>query len=193
MSSVTTSAAATANTACTNLYDTPNQDTVCAMPYKNNYVDMMKECCGDAKVVSYYNDCGLYCVALDQTTEDLSNCLWDQGALDQDVFCSNKTANASKTKDADVPASAQATVLSGDDADDTKDDKDADKDDKDSNNDKDSDDSNDSDATGTADSSTASNTDSAAPGLAPQSSISTLGLALGALLFSSMAVGAFQV
>ncbi|KAM5376241.1 hypothetical protein ACJZ2D_005612 [Fusarium nematophilum] len=158
--SSTVSAPATATTACTNLYDTPNQDATCAMPFKDSYIDIMKACCGDAKVVSYYNDCGLYCVALDQTVADLEKCLLGKEPLPQDVFCSGKNTS-SLTSDPAVPATAQATTSGT--------------------------------STGTAAASTGTNTDNAAPGVVPQSSVSTLGLAIGALLFSSMALGAFQI
>ncbi|KAF4471166.1 hypothetical protein FALBO_1909 [Fusarium albosuccineum] len=194
--SSTVSAPATATTACTNLYDSPNQDTTCAMPYSEKNLDYMKSCCGDAQVVSYYNDCGLYCVALDQTIGDLRDCLFDKGAGWADVFCSvqNKKgdaensskliAAASKTEDADVPATAEASVVANGDDDDKDDSKD----------DKDSDDS-DATSTDTSSASSASSTESgnAAPGVAPQSGVSTLGLAIGALLFSTFAVGAIQI
>ncbi|RSL42943.1 hypothetical protein CEP53_011936 [Fusarium sp. AF-6] len=189
MSTTTTTAAATATTACTNLYDSPNQDTTCAMPYTGNHTDIMKACCGDAQIVSYHNDCGLYCVALDQTVSDLADCLYKNGASWESVFCSvPKSVSsdvASKTKDAAVPASAQASVISGGDDDD---DKDSDKD----SDDKDSDDS-DSTASGTASSASSTSTGNAAAGVVPQSSVSTLGLTIGALLFSSMALGAFNI
>ncbi|WKT42368.1 hypothetical protein QSH57_007204 [Fusarium oxysporum f. sp. vasinfectum] len=144
MSSTTLSTASAVPTACTNLYDTPNQDNTCAMPFKDNHTEIMQKCCGDAKIVSYYNGCGLYCVALDQTIGELAKCLFSNGAPDADVFCSG-SKKTTKTKDADVPATAQAS--SG----------------------------------------------NAAAGFAPKSSINTLGLAIGALLFSSMAAGAFQL
>ncbi|KAH7273149.1 hypothetical protein MRS44_003645 [Fusarium solani] len=192
MSTTTTTAAATATTACTNLYDSPNQDTTCAMPYTGNHTDIMKKCCGDAQIVSYHNDCGIYCVALDQTVSDLADCLWDNGAPWEAVFCSvPKSVSsdvASKTKDAAVPASAQASVISGGDSDKDDDkDKDSDKD----SNDKDSD--SDSTASGTASSASSTSTGNAAAGVVPQSSVSTLGLTIGALLFSSMALGAFNI
>ncbi|KLP06797.1 uncharacterized protein Y057_11241 [Fusarium fujikuroi] len=86
-------------------------------------------------------------------------------------------------RDADVPATAQASVISGDD--------DKDDDDKSSTGTA----SGTSTSTGTSSSSSETSTESgnAAAGFAPKSSINTLGLAIGALLFSSMAAGAFQL
>ncbi|EKJ69724.1 hypothetical protein NXS19_011373 [Fusarium pseudograminearum] len=186
MSTTVTSsaAAASASTACAaQLYNQPNQDNTCALRYTDRYLPMMEKCCGDAKIVSYYDDCGIYCVALDQTIDDLSSCLFKAGAADADVFCSgnNKTT---MTKDAEVPATAQASVVS------SKDDDDKDGDDKDS-----SSAASTGTATGTASSSseTSSETGNAAPSLAPKSGMNTVGLAIGALLFSSFAAGIFQL
>ncbi|KAF5671433.1 hypothetical protein FHETE_4143 [Fusarium heterosporum] len=177
--SSTVSSVAAINTACTQVYDTPNQDNVCAMIYKDNATDIMSQCCGDAKIVSYQDGCGVYCVAVDQTIVKLQECLFDHGAPRAEVFCSgNKTTT--KTKDAAVPASAQASVINGDDDDDNKES---------------------ASATGTSTktssgsttSSTSETSDNAAPGVAPKSTFNTLGFAIGALLFSSIAAGAFQL
>ncbi|RGP76004.1 hypothetical protein FSPOR_398 [Fusarium sporotrichioides] len=181
---VSSASSPSASTACAaQLYNQPNQDNTCAMPYKKEYLSMMEKCCGDAKIVSYYDDCGVYCVALDQTIGELSKCLFDAGAANQDVFCSG-SKKTTKTKDADVPATAEASVVSSKD-----DDKDGDDEDSSSAA------SSSGTATGTASSSseTSSETGNAAPSLAPKSGISTIGLAIGALLFSSFAAGAFQL
>lgn len=172
-------------------YEHPIKDPACAVPnYGNsNYTDVMEACCGDADVVSYYSGCGLYCVALDQTVEELTECLYGKGAAYADVFCNvNATAaeTATATGNVDAPASASATVISGSGKDDDKDS------DKDSNDDDDNDDSS-SSTTESSSSSSATNSDNAAPGVVPHSGLSTVGFAVGALLFSSMALGAFQI
>ncbi|KAM0292382.1 hypothetical protein ACHAO9_002693 [Fusarium lateritium] len=183
MSTTTTTSLAPLSSSCTGVFNTPNQDNVCAMVYKDNATDIMSKCCGDAQLVAYQNDCGVYCVAIDQTIVELSDCLFSNGAPDANVFCSgNKTTT--KTEDAKVPASAQASVIDGDDDDDDKDD-----DDKTAS------------ATGTSTetssgssaSETSSETGNAAAGFAPKSTFNTVGLAIGALLFSSLAAGAFQL
>ncbi|KAJ4268975.1 hypothetical protein NW762_003046 [Fusarium torreyae] len=184
MSSTSVSTGAAVPTACTNVYDTPNQDNVCAMQYKDNHTEIMQQCCGDAKIVSYYNECGLYCVALDQTIVELQKCLFDNGAPWEGVFCSGNK-KTTKTADASVPATAQASVISNDDDDDDKDD-----DDKSS---KTSDASGTSTGSSSASSETSTESGNAAAGFAPKSSISTMGVAIGALLFSSMAAGAFAL
>ncbi|KAK2680186.1 hypothetical protein RAB80_005367 [Fusarium oxysporum f. sp. vasinfectum] len=142
MSSTTLSTASAVPTACTNLYDTPNQDNTCAMPFKDNHTEIMQKCCGDAKIVSYYNGCGLYCVALDQTIGELAKCLFSNGAPTP----TSSAAEARRLQRQRTPTSETSTESGN-----------------------------------------------AAAGFAPKSSINTLGLAIGALLFSSMAAGAFQL
>ncbi|KAF7539474.1 hypothetical protein G7Z17_g12416 [Cylindrodendrum hubeiense] len=191
MSTTVSSAAASATVgSCgSTLYDIPIKDAVCALPYSKNHTEILASCCGDADVVSYYNNCGLYCIALDQTVAELTACLLKEGAANQDVFCSgNTTDTATATAGSGkLAATASATVVvSGSESSSSSNDDD----DKDSDS---SDSSSDSDATSTSKSS-ATNSDNAAPGvIRPQSSVSTLGLAIGALLFSATAIGAFQL
>ncbi|EXL54298.1 hypothetical protein FOCG_07369 [Fusarium oxysporum f. sp. radicis-lycopersici 26381] len=175
MSKTSTSTAAS-QTACADIYNTPNQDNVCAMFRKDNHTDIMQACCGEAKIISYSGDCGLYCVALDQTIDQLSKCLYDHGAPDEKgVWCSGNS-KTTKTKDANIPATARATVISDDD----------DEKDKDKGDDK-------STSTGTASSSKSSETSNAAANTSPQFVTTTLGLTIGALVLSSMAIGAFEL
>ncbi|KAL2670222.1 hypothetical protein Neosp_014689 [[Neocosmospora] mangrovei] len=178
MSTTASTATATSTLACKNLYDTPNKDATCGLAYSKKNIQIMKECCGDAQIVSYFDNCGLYCVALGQTTAELQKCMWDQGAAWEDPFCSN-TTGASLTADPKIPATARATVISNDKDDDDDDDDDGDKD-------------SDSSGTTTASSADSTNTDNAAPAVAPPS-ISKMGFAIGALLLSSLTLGAFQI
>lgn len=132
----------------------------------------MSSCCKSADVISYYDDCGLFCVAADQTIKDLQDCLFDKKVAYQDVFCNaNTTATATNT-DPEIPATASASVVSDGDGND------------DNNNNDDNDDSDDAAPTDSG---------SAAPRLAPELSVSKAGLTIGALLFSAMAFGAFQI
>ncbi|KAI6772925.1 hypothetical protein HG530_003883 [Fusarium avenaceum] len=181
MSTTTTTSLAPLSSSCTSVFNTPNQDNVCAMIYQGNATDVMSKCCGDAQLVAYQNDCGVYCVAIDQTIVELGDCLFANGAPRANVFCSGNETTT-KTEDAKVPASAQASVIDAD------------------GNDKDDDDETAS-ATGTSTktsssssaSETSSETGNAAAGVAPKSTFNTVGLAIGALLFSSIAAGAFQL
>ncbi|KAJ4309068.1 hypothetical protein N0V84_011722 [Fusarium piperis] len=172
MSTTVSSAAPTGTLACRNLYDTPNKDATCGLSYSDKHIDIMKECCGDAQIVSYFDNCGLYCVALGQTTGELQKCMWDNGAAWEAPFCSN-TTGTSLTTDPKIPATARATVISNDDKDD---------DDKDS----------DSTSTRSSSGAASTSTDNAAPNMTPPS-INKMGLAIGALLLSSLTLGAFQI
>jgi len=177
--SVSSASAASSSTACAaQLYNQPNQDNTCAMPYSKDNISIMEKCCGDAQIVSYYDNCGIYCVAIDQSYDALSKCLFKEGAANTDVFCSG-SKKVTKTEDAKVPATAQASVVS------SKDDDDKDDDDESSS-------TGTSTATGTASSADSSSTETDAPSSAAKTGISTMGVAIGALLFSSFAFG-FQL
>ncbi|OBR10401.1 hypothetical protein CH63R_06093 [Colletotrichum higginsianum IMI 349063] len=177
----TSAAAAPSTTACgSRLYDTPVQDRVCAMPYGGNHTDIMSACCRDADVVAYYDNCGLYCLALGQSIKDLQDCLFEQGAGYTDVFCrdnGNVNASATATGNPDQPpASAQASVVaSGGGGGDDKDGGD-----------------NTASGTGSGASSTSS-PNAAAGGLHAPAGVSTLGLTVGALLLSAATFGALQI
>lgn len=95
---------------CGNLYDTPVRDAVCAMPYNESHIDYMSSCCRDADIVSYYDDCGLYCLAQGQSVEALSQCLYDEGAKWEDVFCRGDV-EATATGDGQPLASSSARVV----------------------------------------------------------------------------------
>ncbi|CAG9954873.1 unnamed protein product [Clonostachys rosea f. rosea IK726] len=158
---VSTSSAAAPSTSavCASIWQTPNEDKNCAMPRTDKNVDYMKKCCKDAQIVSYYNDCGIYCLAVDQTIEDLVDCLHGEGAGDRDVFCrgtGNDTATATDvgsldpTITASIISGATSSSSSG----------------KDDNSDKEDD-----------------------KGAAVKGTVSVLGLAIGTLLISAFTIG----
>ncbi|CAH0056405.1 unnamed protein product [Clonostachys solani] len=160
---VSTSSAAAPSTSavCANIWQTPNEDKNCAMPRTDKNVDYMKKCCKSAQIVSYYNDCGVYCLAVDQTIEDLIDCLKGEGAGDTDVFCrgvGNDTASATDvgsldpTITASIIAGATSSSSSGKD-DNNSDNKEDDK------------------------------------GAAVKGTVSMLGLAIGTLLISAFTIG----
>ncbi|KAK2063369.1 hypothetical protein LY76DRAFT_613012 [Colletotrichum caudatum] len=170
MSSTALSASPSPTPVCSsNLYDTPSQDRVCAMPLAGNHTAIMSACCGGADVVSYYDGCGIYCLALGRSVRDLQDCLFDQGAGYTAVFCrDNGDVNASATATGNVPppASARASVVA-------------------SGGPGDGDDNGDGDSAGSTSS----------PNAAPGGGVvgGTLGLAIGALLLSAAAFGALQI
>ena len=169
-------AGATARPNC-NLYELPVQDIACGMPFGGNSSDVMSECCGPADVVSYRNDCGLYCLAVDQTVEDLTGCLFQHGAPWGDVFCSGNGTQTAKDPKATAPATASVSVVATGAA---------------NSNDDDDNDNNDNDNNGDSDSQS-SDAPGAAAGLRPDFAGYKSGLVVGALLFSATAFGAFQI
>ena len=169
--SVAASAAAT-STACTGsmVYDIPVQDASCAIASGGNHTDIMSQCCGSADVVSYDNNCGLYCLAIDQTVTDITDCMFDNGASYSEVFCrgtGNATASATAS---DTLASGASVVASGSG----------------------SSASQTGDSTSSGSSSSSSSASSAA-GVAPLSGFSATGFAISGLLFSSVLLGALQL
>lgn len=109
--SSTTSASSSSPTCNGNIYVLPTQDSACALPNKDNTTDIMSKCCSPASVTHYSDDCGIYCLAQEQSLGDLLDCLTDNGARNGDVFC-NDQLNATAT--ADVTASATKTGGDGD-------------------------------------------------------------------------------
>ncbi|KAI0145442.1 hypothetical protein GGR57DRAFT_298450 [Xylariaceae sp. FL1272] len=169
ISSTTTASTSSSTPACQNLYEIPIVEAACAVPYGGNHTDAMSACCKSADVVSYGNNCGLFCIAEDQTIKELEDCLFDEGVAYQSVFCNaNLTATATNT-DPSVPASASASVIvtGGSESDDASE-------------------------TGSGDDADPTDSDSAAPGLAPALGVTTTGVTIGALLLSALAFGAFQ-
>lgn len=170
--STSSGAAATATANCgAILYDIPVQDASCAIPYGGNHTAVMSKCCQSADVVSYADNCGLYCLAEDQTVDDLTSCLFDNGASYSEVFCRG-TGNATASETAsDTLASGASVVASA---------------------------SGGSESTGSStsggSSSSSTGSSSAAAGRAPLGLGLTLsGVTVSAMLFSGFLFGALQL
>lgn len=163
----TSSAASSTNTcAGPSLYDIPINDTACAVPAGGNHTEVMSKCCKGADVVSYNGECGLYCLALDQSVDDITECLFSNGVAWQDGFChgtGNDTATATENSS---PTATGASVVSG------------------------SGDSASSTGSGASSSSTGGSDSSAA---APVRGVSALGVTVSGLLLSSVMLGVFQL
>ncbi|KAK2757940.1 hypothetical protein FQN54_004346 [Arachnomyces sp. PD_36] len=83
-------------------YQIPVNDSSCAIPTSDKYTSLMEKCCGSAPVTTYDNDCASYCLAIDQTVKELTDCLYDdgKGVAWQNVWCSggvNDTATGKPT------------------------------------------------------------------------------------------------
>ncbi|KAH6646960.1 hypothetical protein BKA67DRAFT_540427 [Truncatella angustata] len=174
MSSTVTSASASPTCGST-LYNIPVDDAACAMPYGGNHTDIMAACCKSAAVISYYDNCGVYCLAIDQSISDLTDCMYKNGApYGNEVFCHGNTS-ATATGDASSTPTGTSVgasiVASATDASKT----------------------GHSTSSGTSSSSTSSSSGNAAPRSHTSYSITTLGLTVGALLFSATTLGAFAL
>ena len=169
MSTVTsTSGASSATNTCLgpSLYDIPVNDKACAVPAGGNHTDVMSQCCKDADVVSYNGDCGLYCLAMDQSLDDITKCLFSNGIPYQDGFCNgegNETASATENSS---PTATGASVVSGDGGSASR-------------------------TGGSASSSSTGGSDSSAA--APVRGISALGVTVSGLLLSSVMLGVLQL
>lgn len=166
------SSASAVSTACTGslVYDIPVQDASCAILSGGNHTSIMSQCCGSADVVSYDHSCGLYCLAIDQSVDDITSCLFDNGAGYSEVFCRGKgNATATATASDTLPTGATVVASSGGSS---------------------------ASHTGhesSSSSSTSSSTANAAPGAAPLTGISATGFAITGLLLSSVLLGALQL
>ncbi|BAE59636.1 unnamed protein product [Aspergillus oryzae RIB40] len=91
----TTTAAAAASIQTCNTptqYEIPVQDAACAVPYKDQYTKLLSKCCNNAPVSAYDNDCAIYCLAVGQSVQDLTDCLYDAKVDWGDVWCFGNTS-----------------------------------------------------------------------------------------------------
>ncbi|KAI1809394.1 hypothetical protein GGS20DRAFT_572127 [Poronia punctata] len=180
--SVTPTSTSTSTNIC-NAWVLPVTEPGCGVPYSSENIEVLAECCGSAPVISYANDCGVFCIAQDQSIKELQECFATNGKDEDDggkeeeggikrneIYC-NAGINATATDtDVQVPATASASVVAnkpdeegdGDDDDDDKGD-DGDKDD---------------DAPGNS---------------AGRYEVSKMGVLVGVLMGSVVALGAFQI
>ncbi|KAF2274526.1 uncharacterized protein EI97DRAFT_402079 [Westerdykella ornata] len=82
----------------------PTNDVACAVAHASaeglpsNYTSLMESCCKKAPVEKFANDCGLYCLSIDQSVADLTRCFQDAGIQPGWIFCNgNNTASATAT------------------------------------------------------------------------------------------------
>lgn len=87
------------------------EDASCAIANEDDNRDIMKKCCKSAPVVAYNDDCAIYCLAMGQSVQDLTDCLFDEKIPWQGVWCyGNTTATATAT---DVPSSTSTSDKTG--------------------------------------------------------------------------------
>lgn len=116
MATTTAAAAAAASTCGPNTFVLPTKNAACGLPYSSDNSAAMEKCCKPASVETYSGDCGLYCLAKDQTLRDLLDCLTDNGVNNGEVFCNdqlNATASrkeSTKTSDDDDSDSTSSSM-----------------------------------------------------------------------------------
>ena len=100
MSTTTGTAATATGSSCINVYQLPTTDAACAAPIAGNMTSAFDTCCKGNSPVKYDNDCGIYCLAQEQTVDKLSHCLQKESNNYAAVFCNdalNATATAAAT------------------------------------------------------------------------------------------------
>ncbi|OJJ50639.1 hypothetical protein ASPZODRAFT_126538 [Penicilliopsis zonata CBS 506.65] len=110
MSSTTTSAAA-ASSSCGSIYVMPITDAACALPASGNNSAIMSQCCKDAPVTKYDDDCAFYCLAEGQTIGNLTSCITSNGGTQ--VFCNNSNQTATATASVSSSSSTGTSTSTG--------------------------------------------------------------------------------
>lgn len=88
-------------------YDIPMKDATCGVPNRDDNRDLMEKCCKSAPVTAYNKDCALYCPAVGQSIQNLTDCLYDEKVDWEDVWChGDTTATATAT---DIPSATHKT------------------------------------------------------------------------------------
>lgn len=105
--------AAISNGTCTgNVYVLPNiTDAACGAPISGNITDAFDTCCKGNSPVKYDNDCGIYCLAQDQTVDELTKCLEKESGT-YSIFC-NKRGNATATAAATTTKATSTGTATG--------------------------------------------------------------------------------
>ncbi|KAL5342511.1 hypothetical protein BJX70DRAFT_394730 [Aspergillus crustosus] len=108
MTSTTTSVTSTSTCTGASLYELPQQSAACGIPNTSKYESIFNECALPAGVRSYRNDCALWAPAVDQSVQDLIDCLYGKGVEWEDIWCSG-SRNGTETGGFPTP-----TVITGD-------------------------------------------------------------------------------
>lgn len=99
VSTATTTGPAVSSTSCGSSaqYELPVKDAACGVPNTSKYKPLLEKCAQPAGVLTYNHDCAVYGLAVDQSVQDLTDCLYDAGVDWGDVWCygdTNHTATA---------------------------------------------------------------------------------------------------
>ncbi|CAK38390.1 hypothetical protein CBS63078_2704 [Aspergillus niger] len=111
MTSTTTTAAASSTTCGgSGQYELPVKDAACGIPNIKNYQSLFDDCAKPAGPRSYYHDCALWAYAIDQSVQNLTDCLYKAGVAWEDVWCTGET-NATATVTSYPTATATGTLV----------------------------------------------------------------------------------
>ncbi|KAL4755181.1 hypothetical protein BDW72DRAFT_189394 [Aspergillus terricola var. indicus] len=118
MSSTTTTAALSSTSAssstCTGpaMYELPIQDAACGIPNTADYKPTFESCAYPAAVQAYHSDCALYAPALNQSVQDIIDCLYDAHVDWDDVWCTGGTNTTATGKYETATATPTSTSKS---------------------------------------------------------------------------------
>ncbi|KAJ5229153.1 hypothetical protein N7489_009861 [Penicillium chrysogenum] len=115
MATTTTTGAMTTSTGCGTAaqYEIPVKDASCAVPNTDKYRGLLSKCAKPAGVTAYDDDCAIYALAVDQSVQDLTDCLYKAGVAWKDVWCHGDT-NATATATSYPTASETSSTSSAD-------------------------------------------------------------------------------
>ncbi|KAL4763201.1 uncharacterized protein BDW70DRAFT_132161 [Aspergillus foveolatus] len=80
------------------MYELPVQDAACGIPNTDDYKSIFESCAYPAAVQAYHSDCALYAPALDQSIQDIIDCLYDAHVDWGDVWCTGGTNSTATGK-----------------------------------------------------------------------------------------------
>ena len=116
--SVTTTAANPTSTCTTSDWTIPVRDAACAAHLtRDNVADAFDECCGDASIERYNDDCSVYCLAQGQTIGSLVDCLVENGIPHGQGVCNNGTNATATSKPTASKTDSEDSAESTSDAD----------------------------------------------------------------------------
>ncbi|OQD73559.1 hypothetical protein PENDEC_c014G06166 [Penicillium decumbens] len=112
MTTTTTSVTSTATACGANVYELPVTDVACGAKLSGNMSSVFDTCCKGDSPVKYNDNCGIYCLAQEQTVKELSDCLMSKSNNYRDVFCQGKQ-NATATAAATTTKSISTSTHTG--------------------------------------------------------------------------------
>jgi hypothetical protein len=80
------------------MYELPVQDAACGIPNTDDYKSIFESCAYPAAVQAYHSDCALYAPALNQSVQDIIDCLYDAYVDWGDVWCTGGTNSTATGK-----------------------------------------------------------------------------------------------